>query len=60
MDDFSVDGVDQARSMREFINEEYGYAHDFRWPALGILFLFVVGMRLTVALATKTLQWQKR
>ena len=48
------------RSMRILLKEEYGYVYEFRWPALAILAAFVVGLRLTVALATKTLQWQKR
>lgn len=60
--DFSDDGdgVDQARSVKVYIKEEFGYEYSFRWPALGILLVFVIGMRLTVALATKTLHWQKR
>jgi CDR ABC transporter len=58
--DFDTNGVDQGRSMRVYIEEEFGYKHSFRWPALGILLVFVVGMRLTVAFTTKTLQWQKR
>lgn len=58
--DFNAAGIDQKRSLRQYIEEAFGYEHSFRWPSLGILLAFVVVMRLSVALATKTLQWQKR
>lgn len=58
--DFDVNGVDRQRTLREFIEDEYGFEYSFRWPALGIMLLFVVAMRLTVAFTTKTLHWQKR
>lgn len=58
--DFNEEGVDQQRSIKQFIEDEYDFEYSFRWPAMGILLLFVVAMRLTVALTTKTLQWQKR
>ena len=60
MGDLDAVGVDQTRSLKQYIMDEFDYEYSFRWPALAILLAFVVLMRLSVALATKTLQWQKR
>jgi hypothetical protein len=58
--DFDVYGVDQMRTIKQYIKDEFGFEHSFRWPALGIELAHVIVMRFVIAIATKYLQWQKR
>jgi hypothetical protein len=58
--DYDSRGIEQGRTVKQYIEDEFDYQHDFRWAAMGILFFFVLVMRTTVAITTKTLQWQKR
>jgi hypothetical protein len=58
--DFDVNGIDRMRTIKQYIEDEFDIEHSFRWPALGILLAFVIVMRFGIAIATKSLQWQKR
>jgi hypothetical protein len=58
--DYDANGVDRMRTLKQYIKDEFDYEYSFRWPALGILLGMVIFMRLMIALATKTLQFQKR
>jgi hypothetical protein len=59
-DDYDKDGFDQGRTVAQYIKDEFGYEHDFRWWAIAIIVLFVLFLRFVVALATKYLNFQKR
>jgi hypothetical protein len=58
--DYDANGFDRMRTLKQYIKDEFDYEYNFRWPALGILLGMVIFMRLMIALATKTLQFQKR
>lgn len=48
------------RTVKQYIEDEYDYTNDLKWPAVAILFAFVLMMRLAVVITTKYLNFQKR
>lgn len=50
----------EERTVAQYIEDEYDYTEDMKWPAVAILIGFVFFMRLAVVLTTKFLNFQKR
>ena len=48
------------RTVKQYIDDEFDYSDDMKWPAVAILFAFVIFMRLAVVTTTKFLNFQKR
>lgn len=50
----------EERTVAQYIEDEYDYTEDMKWPVVAILIGFVFFMRLAVVLTTKFLNFQKR
>lgn len=48
------------RTVKQYIEDEFDYTEDMKWPAVAILLGFVIFLRLAVVVTTKFLNFQKR
>lgn len=50
----------EQTTIRDYMEDQYGYEYRLRWLAIGVLAAMVLIMRLTLAFALKYLNFQKR
>lgn len=55
-----VDGAGNPSTVSEFLDSGYGYYPGLAWPAVGILFAFIVLFRIISSLAVRYLSFQSR